>query len=304
VQALRIGAGEAYWPVWGLSNHPTRRSDRHDKSFARPARRSSPPRLRAGLLVIRLDDVKRVAEITSHADRARAASELLTELQASVTEAARLRRESIAWLREHGYSLAAIADIIGVSRARIAQLREAGPPPERVFLGTDRLTVAIPLKTEATSGRPVVAQEDFAAFNLLADLARDLQLDATAEYIPIGGDLDLNRDNLIVICGPRLSPVIREVLHSDPALGFDQDDAGRWLLQDRHTDERYPSPSDLPQPDLPTLATSPGCVVRMATAPSSCSPGSTRPDPTASSTSCGANSPTSTSRSTCSRSPP
>jgi integrase len=88
------------------------------------------------------------------ADRARAASELLTELQAGVTEAARLRRESIAWLREHGYSLAAIADIIGVSRARVAQLREAGPPPERVFLGTDRLTVAIPLKTEAASGPP------------------------------------------------------------------------------------------------------------------------------------------------------
>jgi hypothetical protein len=195
-----------------------------------------------------LDDVKRVAEIASHADRARAASELLTELQTSVTEAARLRRESIAWLREHGYSLAAIADIIGVSRARIAQLREAGPPPERVFLGTDRLTVAIPLKTEATSGRPVVAQEDFAAFNLLADLARDLQLDAAAEYIPIGGELDLNRDNLIVICGPRLSPIVRELLQSDPVLGFDQDDDGRWLLRDRRTGQRYPSPSDLPQP--------------------------------------------------------
>jgi hypothetical protein len=144
--------------------------------------------------------------------------------------------------------LAAIADIIGVSRARIAQLREAGPPPERAFLGTDRLTVAIPLKTEATSGRPVVAQEDFAAFNLLADLARDLQLDATAEYIPLGGEVDLNRDNLIVICGPRLSSVVREVLQSDPVLGFDQDDDGRWLLQDRRTSQVYQSPSDLPQP--------------------------------------------------------
>ena len=195
-----------------------------------------------------LEDVKRVAEIASHADRARAASELLTELQASVTETARLRRESIAWLRERGYSLAAIADIIGVSRARIAQLREAGPPPERAFLGTDRLTVAIPLKTEAASGRPVVAQEDFAAFNLLADLAHDLQLDAGAEYIPLGGELGLNRDNLIVICGPRLSPVVRDVLQTDPVLGFDQDDDGRWFLRDRRTGQSYRSPSDLPQP--------------------------------------------------------
>ena len=85
-------------------------------------------------------------------------------------------------------------------------------------------------------------------FNLLADLARDLQLEATAEYIPLGGELDLNRDNLIVICGPRLSPVVRQVLQSDPALSFDQDDDGRWLLQDRRTGLRYPSPSDLPQP--------------------------------------------------------
>jgi hypothetical protein len=51
-----------------------------------------------------------------------------------------------------------------------------------------------------------------------------------------------------VICGPRLSPVVREILQSDPALGFDQDEAGRWLLQDRRTGRRYPSPSDLPQP--------------------------------------------------------
>ena len=195
-----------------------------------------------------LDDVKRVAEIANHADRARAASELLTELQASVTETARLRRESIAWLREHGHSLATIADILGVSRARIAQLREAGPPPERAFLGTDRLTVALPLKTETTAGRPVVAQEDFAAFNLLTDFARDLQLEATAEYIPIGGELDLNRDNLIVICGPRLSHVVRDVLQTDPVLAFDKDDDGRWLLRDRRTGQSYRSPSDLPQP--------------------------------------------------------
>jgi hypothetical protein len=51
-----------------------------------------------------------------------------------------------------------------------------------------------------------------------------------------------------VICGPRLSPVVGEVLQSDPVLGFEQDDDGRWFLRDRRTGERYPSPSDLPQP--------------------------------------------------------
>jgi hypothetical protein len=192
-----------------------------------------------------LDDVDRVAEIADHAQRARAASELLSQLQASVTETARLRRESIAWLRQHGHSLADIADIIGVSRARIAQLREAGPPPERAFLGTDTLTVAVPLKSEAQFGRPAVAQEDFAAFNALADLARDLQHEPQVEYIPLGGAIELNRDNMLVIFGPRISPLIAQVLKTDPVLQFDRDADG-WFLTDHRTGHTYHSPSDDP----------------------------------------------------------
>jgi hypothetical protein len=192
-----------------------------------------------------LDDVRRLAEIESDADRARAASKLLAELQTGISEASRLRRESIARLREQGHSLADIADIIGVSRARIAQLRQAGPPPERAFLGSDTLTVAIPLKRESQYGRPAVAQEDFAAFNALADLARDLQLDAEVEYIQLGANVDLNRDNLVVICGPRISPLIAEVLKSDPVLQFEHDDSG-WFLTDQCTGHTYHSPSDDP----------------------------------------------------------
>jgi hypothetical protein len=192
-----------------------------------------------------LDDVRRLAEIESDADRARAASKLLAELQTGISEASRLRRESIARLREQGHSLADIADIIGVSRARIAQLRQAGPPPERAFLGSEALTVAIPLKRESQYGRPAVAQEDFAAFNALADLARDLQLGAEVEYIQLGGNVDLNRDNLVVICGPRISPLIAEVLKSDPVLQFERDDSG-WFLTDQRTGHSYHSPSDDP----------------------------------------------------------
>jgi hypothetical protein len=192
-----------------------------------------------------LDDVKRLAEIEGDAERAQAASKLLAELQTSISEASRLRRESIARLREQGHSLADIADIIGVSRARIAQLREAGPPPERAFLGSDTLTVAVPLKRESQYGRPAVAQEDFAAFNALADLARDLQLGADVEYIQLRGNVDLNRDNLVVICGPRISPLIAEVLKSDPVLQFDRDDSG-WFLTDQRTGHTYHSPSDNP----------------------------------------------------------
>jgi hypothetical protein len=192
-----------------------------------------------------LDDVRRLAEIENDAERARVASKLLAELQTSISETSRLRRESIARLREQGHSLAQIADLIGVSRARIAQLREAGPPPERAFLGFDTLTVALPLKRESQYGRPAVAQEDFAAFNALALLARDLQLGAEVEYIQLGGTVDLNRDNLVVICGPRISPLIAEVLKTDPVLQFEFDDSG-WFLTDQRTGQTYRSPSDDP----------------------------------------------------------
>jgi hypothetical protein len=192
-----------------------------------------------------LEDVRRLAEIESDAERARMASKLLAELQAGISEASRLRRESIARLREQGHSLADIADIIGVTRARIAQLRQAGPPPERAFFGFDTLTVAVPLKRESQYGRPAVAQEDFAAFNALADFARDLQLGADVEYIQLGESVDLNRDNLVVICGPRISPLIAEVLKTDPVLRFDRDDSG-WFLTDQRTGHTYHSPSDNP----------------------------------------------------------
>jgi hypothetical protein len=206
-----------------------------------------------------LEDVRRVAEIESDAERARMASKLLAELQAGISETSRLRRESIARLREQGHSLADIADIIGVSRARIAQLRQAGPPPERAFLGSDTLTVAVPLKRESQYGRPAVAQEDFAAFNGLADLARDLQLGAEVEYIQLGGNVELNRDNLVVICGPRISPLVAEVLKSDPVLQFERDDIG-WFLADRRTGHTYHSPSDnpaLPPGDVAYLSRQP-----------------------------------------------
>lgn len=107
----------------------------------------------------------------------------------------------------------------------------------------------MPLKQERDCGRPVVAQEDFAAFNLLAELARDLQLGAEVEYIPLGGVIDLNRDDLIVICGPRISPLIADVLTADPVLRFEVDDQGQWFLTDRKTGRSYHSPMNEPEPE-------------------------------------------------------
>jgi hypothetical protein len=57
--------------------------------------------------------------------------------------------------------------------------------------------------------------------------------------------VDLNRDNLVVICGPRISPLIAEVLKTDSVLQFERDDSS-WFLTDQSTGHTYHSPSDDP----------------------------------------------------------
>lgn len=196
-----------------------------------------------------LDEVRQVAQIADHAARVRAAVTLMTELQASVVETARLRRESITWLRSNGYSMADVAVLMGVSRARVAQLRDAGPPPERVFLGTESIRVAVP---ERPGGRRLVALADSAAGQGVLTLAHRLRLDGELEYIPLSGALDLNRDELVVICGPKTSPVTAAALAGDPRLTFDTLPDGRWALTEKATGRVMTSPSD--DPDEPRSA--------------------------------------------------
>jgi hypothetical protein len=140
---------------------------------------------------------------------------------------------------------AQLAEHLGMTRARVGQLLAAGPRSEGLFLGNGKLTVALGAKLEADKPQPspVVSQQVFQAYERLSELARSLGLDAQYEVIPPPGLVDLNRDNLVVICGPRLSPIIAQVLASDPNLGFAHDDHG-WYLVDHATGTTYRSPRD------------------------------------------------------------
>lgn len=81
-----------------------------------------------------------------------------------------------------------------------------------------------------------------------------MSLGATYEIIQPPGMVRLNRDNLVVICGPRLSPLIAQVIEADPNILFDHDDLG-WYLHDRKTDSIYRSPMDGGKPaDIGYLA--------------------------------------------------
>ncbi|KAA6218811.1 sigma-70 family RNA polymerase sigma factor [Streptomyces filamentosus] len=196
-----------------------------------------------------IEEVRRVAAMQDHALRVKAAVDLMTELQGAVVETSRMRKESIAWLRDHGYSMADVAKLMGVSRARVAQLRDAGPPPERAFLGAQHVQVLVPMRA---GERDYVALEDSSTGQKLLALAHQLQLDGDLGYIPTTGEIDLDHDELIVVCGPKTSPVTAEALGNDPRISFETLADGRWALIERESGTVHTSPSDNPEDPMPT----------------------------------------------------
>lgn len=194
-------------------------------------------------------DLRDIADLI---ERARRAQDFIEARRSDIEEASRIRREAVADLsatKTH----AEIAEALGITRARVGQILKEGPPPERLFWGTGELTVAVGRKLEApkdAAGKqgPVVAEEDFQACYALTASVEPMGLTTKYEVIPPPGFVRLNRENLVVICGPRLSPMVGQILESDPTLAFEKDDAG-WHLLDRKTGEMYRSPldEDVPQ---------------------------------------------------------
>jgi hypothetical protein len=189
------------------------------------------------------EDVRRVRAQKDPASRARDATRLLGDYQAAVTELSRIRREAVEDLRRQGYSQTDVARMVGLSRGRIGQLATAGPAPERAFLGDGDLTAIVAQKQEAGK-RPVVADETMAAVSRLQGIAANMDLTVRVEPVPPPGLVDLNRDNLIVLGGPRVPPIVAQVMQADPFLEFRQDDDGRWYLHNNETGDDYRSPGE------------------------------------------------------------
>lgn len=199
------------------------------------------------------EDLKALAGVPDPVHRAKEAGGLLDRYQAALGELSRIRREAVEEMIAGGMSHGQIAEALGVSRGRVSQLTKAGPPPERGFWGTDVLTVALGGKLEApkkASGQPgpVLAQEDFQAYLDLSESVKAMGLGTEYEIIQPPGMVRLNRDNLVVICGPRLSPLIAQVIEADPIISFGHDDQGCWYLSDRKTETIYRSPMDEGKP--------------------------------------------------------
>ena len=202
------------------------------------------------------NETERIAQLGDPFEVLRAATERMASAQQEVTELARLRRHVIQDLHDQGLSYAQIADKAGLTRGRIHQLRHSGPAPEGAFLGAGQIIIVTPLKEEFQYGsaRPVVAAEDFSAANRIGELARTLGLDVGFEQIPLGGEFDLNRDGLVVICGPRLSAAIGGAQRTDPALQFERQDDGAYVLRDLRSGEVHRSGADLETPESYDIA--------------------------------------------------
>ena len=185
--------------------------------------------------------------LTDRLDRAKRYSDLIGFLNDLTGEYSGLRREDLEALVNGGWSQAELARELEVSTARMSKLVKNTPPAERAFFaaGKKPLTVAVGQKLEGGKEKPgtVVAEEDILAYEELRKFSEGMGLRTQHEVVRPQGNLDLNRDGLVIICGPRLSPLIGQILESDRRYGFRKDDAG-WFLTDRETGESFRSPED------------------------------------------------------------
>ena len=182
------------------------------------------------------------------ADRARQAGALIDEHQAAILELSRVRREALEEMLSSGMTQVQIATQIGMTRARVGQLLSSGPRPERIFLGSGPLTVALAGKREAEKPRLAVSADMLDAYERISELARSLNLKAQSEPVPPPGMVNLNRPNLIVLGSPRILPFVGQVLDSDESLGFASDNDG-WYLVDRVAGKEFRSPTPVESAD-------------------------------------------------------
>ena len=191
-------------------------------------------------------DPAEAAQIEDPRERALVANSLIEDYQEGIAELSRLRREAIDTLLSGGMTQTQVATMLGMSRSRVSQLLSVGSRPERAFLGTGKLTVAIGAKQESNRPDPgnVLSAEAFSAYETLADLARSVGLDSAYEMVPPPGVVHLNRPNLVVLTNPRLLPFLAQVMESDPSIRYLHDDEHGWYLRDLITGTDYKSPRD------------------------------------------------------------
>uniref|UniRef100_UPI002455A1F2 hypothetical protein n=1 Tax=Nocardia wallacei TaxID=480035 RepID=UPI002455A1F2 len=185
------------------------------------------------------DEVARVFAIEDKVERLKAATDGVAQAQQTINELTRIRRAVIRELHAEGWTFARIGAAAGLSRARIHQVSTQGPVPEGLFFGHGPLTILTPDVRSTTRAAPLVGAPDAAAPHRLVELLRELGFAANVERFLPGRPLDLDRDGLIVLGGPELSPSLRYLAAADPRLRRTVARAGRVR---RGIEDRGPPP--------------------------------------------------------------
>jgi hypothetical protein len=192
-------------------------------------------------------ELDRIRGIADPRERAKASHALIEDLRAQSAEASGIRKTAIGELIPRGgVSRVQAADLLGVSRERIRQILAEGPPPERALLAPDPgpVTFAVVQKRDSESGGPALANSTRKALTALEAAAAALDIETAEERIGKPGWIDLNRGNLAVLIGPRISALIVQALSADPVIRWRQDRRELGYLTDTKTGEEFRSDFD------------------------------------------------------------
>lgn len=192
-------------------------------------------------------ELDRIRGIADPRERAKASHALIEDLRAQAAEASGIRKAAIGELiTRGGASRVQAAGLLGVSRERIRQILAEGPPPERALLAPDPgpVTFAVVQKRDAESGGPALANSTRKALAALEAAAAALDIETAEEKIGPPGMIDLNRGNLAVLIGPRMSALIVQALSADPVIRWRKDRRGLWYVTDTKTGEEFHSDFD------------------------------------------------------------
>ena len=169
----------------------------------------------------------------------------MLRFQQAEVELSRIRREAMEQAAAGGTSYSEIARQVGLTRGRVSQIRTSGPAIERAFFGVGPIELGVPFRHIDDRDHPLIAAEDLAARDRLTEVLTGLAFHVDHSGIlpdtpwrPSGADL-------IAICGPKSSTMIKELFETDPTLAWVRDtEQDRWILEDRQVGTRYESPMD------------------------------------------------------------
>jgi hypothetical protein len=189
-------------------------------------------------------------------ERARLAGQLIVLFEQHAVELARLRREAIEEALEAGLvSSPTLCEELGLSQARLAQIRKFAPTAERALFGVGPVEIWIPERRLGDGQERLVAAEDQDAGEKVRDLLTRLQLSASVRHLPVDDSDWAPQHDAVVIGGPEVSPVVRAWLDRDPVATFVRRE-GLWRILLRSEEDReLTSPLEAGEPtDLAYLS--------------------------------------------------